>query len=282
MKHTILLLLTFLFLTKETSAQQPTKQKEVLLIGTFHFHNPGLDLAKTDKFDVLSQASQAELDNIANKIKAFAPDKLFVEWDYNQGVKLDSLYSLYVDNTYFEYIAKKHPTTSFFKENEIFQLGFRIAKLCNHKKVYAIDVKTVFPFDSLMLSLERANQIALKEKIFSRIKEFEVKDNDNRKKMTLTQLMVAYNEQSLRDLDLGSYISLFNRAGGITDFAGANLVASWYRRNLMMYSLVQKSTTEIDKKIVILLGASHVALFKQFIDLDENLKVVELKEVLEK
>jgi hypothetical protein len=49
-----------------------------------------------------------------------------------------------------------------------------------------------------------------------------------------------------------------------------------------MFSFVQKITEKSDDKIVILLGASHAALFKHFIDLDENLKVVELKDILHK
>jgi hypothetical protein len=53
--------------------------KEVLLIGTFHFNNPGLDVAKINTFNVMSDKSQAELETMSDKIKAFNPDKIFVE-----------------------------------------------------------------------------------------------------------------------------------------------------------------------------------------------------------
>ncbi len=75
---------------------------------------------------------------------------------------------------------------------------------------------------------------------------------------------------------------MFNAAGENNDFTGPDLVANWYKRNLLMYSFVQKLTDTNDNKIVILLGASHIALFKHFIDLDENFKVVELKDILNK
>ncbi|SFB71481.1 hypothetical protein SAMN05421780_10160 [Flexibacter flexilis DSM 6793] len=270
------------FLSENTHAQQAKKPKEVLLIGTFHFNNPGADLAKTDKFDVMSEKSQKELEAITSKIKAFAPDKVFVEWDYNEAAELDSLYALYMANQYFDYVAKKYPKNAFFKENEIFQLAFRIAKSRQLPKVYGIDIKTDFAFDSLLVALEKAQQTTLKDKIFERIKEFEQRDNTNRKKYTLTQLILESNKQSNRNFDLGSYITLFNPAGKFTDLTGADLVASWYRRNLLMYSFVQKITEQKDDKIVVLLGASHIALFKQFIDLDENYKVVELKDILAK
>lgn len=278
----LLFILAFLFLSKNIFAQETIKQKEVLLIGTFHFNNPGADVAKTDKFDVLSKGSQKDLEYISQKIKSFAPDKIFVEWDVNDSENLDSLYSLYLENKYFDYISEKFPKSSFYKENEIFQLAFRAAKLSGNKKVYGIDTQTEFPFDSLIVSIEKANQIELKDRIFQRIKEFEQIDNDNRKKYTLTQLILECNKQSQRNFDLGSYITLFNQAGKITDFTGSDLVANWYKRNLLMYSFVQKLTEKNDERIVILLGAGHIALFKQFVDLDENFKVVELKDILEK
>ncbi|WP_332737556.1 DUF5694 domain-containing protein [Flavihumibacter sp.] len=280
--RTINLLLLAFLLTFSTAvlAQQSNKEKEVLLIGTFHFHNPGADIAQTDKFDVLTEKSQKELDIIAQRIKAFAPDKIFVEWDYAASRELDSLYALHLENKYFDYIENKYPKNTFYKENEIFQLAFRAAKLSGNKKVYAIDTHTEFPFDSLLISMERAKQTELKDNIFKRIKEFEETDNKNKSKYSLTQLLLEYNKQSNRNYDLGSYITMFNAAGTANDFTGPGLVANWYKRNLLMYSFVQKLTEKNDNKIVILVGAGHAALFKHFIDLDENFKVVELSDIL--
>ena len=269
-------------LSLEILAQDKTNEKEVLLIGTFHFNNPGGDIAKTDKFDILSEKSQNELTIIAQKIKEFAPDKIFVEWDVNKGSQLDSLYNLYLNDEYFAYVEKKYPKKKLFKENEIFQLAFRAAKLCGNKKVYAIDTQIKFPFDSLLIAVDKAKQTDLKNKIFKRIKQFENIENENRKKYSLTNLILECNKKSYRDFDLASYITFFNSAGENKDFTGPNLVANWYKRNLIMFSFVQKFTEKNDTKILILFGASHAALFKQFIDLDENLKVVELKDILHK
>ncbi|QYS85746.1 hypothetical protein JJC03_11325 [Flavobacterium oreochromis] len=52
--------------------------------------------------------------------------------------------------------------------------------------------------------------------------------------------MLKLNSHVNRKFDLGSYISLFNLVGKTQDFTSANFVAEWYRRNLLMYSLVQK------------------------------------------
>ena len=76
-------------------------EKEALLIGTSHYHNPGLDAVKTKSFDILSQTAQLELEEISSDIKAYNPSKIFVEWPYNEQRKLDSLYKLYKEDKYF-------------------------------------------------------------------------------------------------------------------------------------------------------------------------------------
>ena len=48
MKKCILLIL----LTISINLQGQTIKKEILLIGTFHFDNPGLDVAQVKSFDV--------------------------------------------------------------------------------------------------------------------------------------------------------------------------------------------------------------------------------------
>ena len=59
-------------------------KKEVLLIGTFHYHNPGADVAKTKSFDVMSEEAQRELEKISSDITTYNPSKIFVEWPYNK------------------------------------------------------------------------------------------------------------------------------------------------------------------------------------------------------
>ena len=77
-----LLLLVLLTVTANPAFAQ-SKKKQILLIGTFHFENPGLDVAQVNTFICyLTNKSQIELENITDKIKKFGPDKIFVEWSY--------------------------------------------------------------------------------------------------------------------------------------------------------------------------------------------------------
>jgi pheromone shutdown protein TraB len=260
-------------------------QTQALLIGTFHFHNPGGDLVKQNTFDVMSAASQTDLENIADRIGRFHPDKVFVEWDYKDQKGLDSLYQLYLNGTYDTFVEAKYKGTksyNFFKKNEIMQLGFRAAKRAGLKQVNAIDYPMNIPFDTVMKVINASGQSSLMNEINTTIAEQGKITNEKISKLTLTELLKDNNTPAYRTMNNGLYIKYFNRAGLQDNFVGADGVTTWYKRNLYMYSLIQKATSRKDQRIMILLGSGHVSMIKKFIDDEQIFKVVELEELLKK
>ncbi|WP_301922439.1 DUF5694 domain-containing protein [Ferruginibacter sp.] len=175
----------FLFMTLSVHLHAQSTKKEILLIGTFHFNNPGADIAQVKNFDIMNKKSQNELEVIANKISTYKPDKIFVEWEYNKQARLDTLYNLYIDNKYFNYIEERYPRNSFYQQNEMFQLAFRAANKSKLLTVYGIDYRQAnFPFDSLMLAIDKANQSNLKKEIEGTLKAYEMKENQDRVKLS--------------------------------------------------------------------------------------------------
>ena len=59
--------------------QKKEKEVKVLLLGSFHFDNPGLDVAKFKDANILSPKRQQEVEEVASLLKTFAPDKIFIE-----------------------------------------------------------------------------------------------------------------------------------------------------------------------------------------------------------
>lgn len=263
----ISLLLVFVIVFSSSFAQ--TKKKQILLIGTFHFENPGLDVAKVSTFNVMTDKSQKELVNIANKIVKFGPDKIFVERNYMKQDKLDKFYAKNTDS-----LLSKNA-------DEIVQIALRSAKKMGHKKLFAIDYnQTSFPYDSLLKGMKGANQIDLLKSNELQMTNYEKSQNEKISKYNLTDLLLDLNSKESIKNDLEWYIGTANRAGAIDNFVGAYLVSEWYRRNLYMYSLVQKLTEAKDDKIMILLGAGHVAIIREFIKNDPNFEIVELAAIL--
>lgn len=264
MQKIILLLALIAF--NITSAQ--TKKKQILLVGTFHYANPGLDVAQLNNFNIMSEKSQKELEIMSNKIKKFGPDKIFVEWEFSKQADLDKFYNKNTD--------------SLFKTNksEITQLALRIAKKLNHKKLYGMNLYTSFPYDSLMMAMEKANQKDLMEKNKLTTKNFEKQHNEKIRKSSLQEMMLYYNTKQSENENIQWYLEVANRAGNTDDFTGPSLVSNWYKRNLYMYSLIQKLTESTDNKIMILVGAGHAALIREFITHDPEFELVELSTVL--
>ncbi|MFK7972134.1 MAG: DUF5694 domain-containing protein, partial [Bacteroidia bacterium] len=262
--------------TAEPAASKASKQ--VLLIGTFHYHNPGADVAKTKSFDIMNEASQQELEVLAEKIKAFNPTKIFVEWSYDEQAELNALYLKYVSRTYFT----QPDLSDFYQKNEIFQLAFRAAQKLGLKSVDAIDyTDTSFPFDSMMTVMEANKQVALQEQTGAGIKKFTQEfDSQIENGSSLTDLMLYLNTDDLRSFSNEFHNGVPLLVGDTENFIGPFLTAEWYKRNLYMWSLAQKKTNPSDERIMILVGASHAAIMEQFIEENHDWDVVGLDEVL--
>ncbi|HEU4495431.1 MAG TPA: DUF5694 domain-containing protein, partial [Flavobacterium sp.] len=164
--------------------------------------------------------------------------------------------------------------------DEMVQLAMRTAKKLNHLRLYGIDYHTNAPYDSLMTTMKSARQSDLLQKFEEGIKKLEDKHNSMMASKSLTDMLLYYNSEEANALNTGMYIELVNRAGTATNFVGAYFVSEWYRRNLYMYSLIQKLTESKDTKIMVLLGSGHTAMIREFIKHDPQFEIVELKSLL--
>lgn len=278
MKNLFILSLTLILGTPIT-AQEKENPKDVLLIGTFHYNNPGADVAKTKTFDIMSESAQNDLKKMTQAIKAYNPTQVFVEWPYDEQQKLDSLYQKYLAGTYFE----NDSLSDFYQKNEIFQLAFRVAKANDLPKVYAMDYKTSFPFDDVIASIEKNKQLELKSKIFDGISKFTVDFDDKiASGISLPELTLYLNTPEMRAMSNDFHNNLMTVAGAPDEFSGPLLTAEWYKRNLYMWSLIKKNTSETDERVMVLAGASHVAMFELFIKEDRRWTITELEEILRK
>ncbi|TPG41830.1 DUF5694 domain-containing protein [Flavobacterium pectinovorum] len=262
-----IVLLSLIFAFNFINAQP--KKKQILLLGSFHFENPGLDVAKVNTFNVMSDKSQKELENIANKIKKFGPDKIFIEWNYEKQDKIDKFYAKNTDS-----LLQKDA-------DEIVQIAVRSAKKLGHKRLYGIDYNGAdFPYDSLVKGMKEAGQLDLIKKNEETMKHYETDFNTKITKYSLTELLLDINTKASNGGNLQWYLETAIKGGKKDNFVGAFLVSEWYRRNLYMYALIQKLTESKDDKIMVLLGAGHTAMIREFVKHNPEFEIVELATVL--
>ncbi|MDB0037767.1 DUF5694 domain-containing protein [bacterium] len=261
---------------EKKSPDTETEKLQVLLIGGSHWDNYEqaiLDEAQTNEVDILSERYQTELEQITQKIAEFNPDKIFVERTLDFQPKLDSLYELYKSSDWGD-----------TQRNEIYQLGFRAASKLNHIQVYGVDyTNTTTQCDSLMYAKEIANQKSLNNTFKLNFGEYEslyrflIKD-----KKPLMDIFAFLNNPEQRKLDIDWYLSGANSAGAPYNETGSFFASEWIKRNVYTYGLIQKYVDESDKRIMILMGASHVAMLEHLMESNSTWETVELEAIMNK
>lgn len=255
-------------------------KNKVLMIGTFHFHliqsQLGID------FDITTKENQKELEEIIKQIEAYKPTKIFVEWEFSKQRELDELYKLYLKDKSFHLIKERYGKneTKYFN-SEVQQLGFRLADALDHQKLYAFDYFLNEPNDTIMKAIQKTNQIDLMNEIQADFGEYgQLLISKFQQEKSLQELLLFFNSSSFEyRLNMG-YISLFNKVGSIEDFSGAYFVSERFRRNLYMYSLIQKQLDKSDERIVVIVGGQHSAGIREFVKHDKALEEVELPNIL--
>lgn len=249
-----------------TNAQQ--KPVEVLLLGTFHFDNPGLDVAKFESANILSPKRQQEVHAVVNQLIAYKPDKVFFEAEPAQQAQWDSLFSLYQQGKFT------------LKANEIYQLAFPLAKALGHSHLYAADYrKAAFPFDSLMKVLAASGQQVLQQSIQTKIAQVTQTFNANLSKHTLAELLRLDNTPASRRDNLAFYLQCIG-AGQLDNHVGAYLTSEWWRRNMVIYANILKQLSGKEKRIVVLFGSSHTAVLDELMKYNSAVRLTAVGEVL--
>lgn len=247
---------------------QDNRPIKVLLLGVFHFENPGLDVAQFKNADILSASRQKEVIEVVNKLKAFAPDKIFIESPPESQVTIDSALA--------QYKAGKFTLHA----NEIQQLGFRLATDLKLPTLYGVDyLGADFPFDSLMKSANDAGQLSLTSFIKKIIDSVQTSFNEHMQKSTISEILIWQNslQASLSGVDFYFRLLVAGKPG---NHVGSYLTSEWWRRNMIIYENILKCLSGSEEKILVIFGSGHTALLREMMKFNPNIKLVDVESVL--
>lgn len=255
MKHKIYVLLAiFCFALNVSAQQQNTKQEMpvVLILGTYHMGNPGLDLNNVKADDVRSEKRQKEIADFLLILKKFRPTKIAVEASPDQTKYLAR---------YAEYVNGKYTLTA----NEIDQIGFRLARELNHPQVYGIDWKGNFDFGKVQASAKSNGQEAIVNQMMDFGKTETARLQELMKTATVTELLRDMNDERRVEAMHKPYMAML-RVGAEKDFAGVGLVRDWYERNMKIYAAIERlAAGRSDERVLVIIGAGHLKLLQQFV-----------------
>jgi hypothetical protein len=244
-------------------APQNTKRPEVLVLGVYHMANPGHDIFNMPADDVLAAGRQQQIAELAAVLKKFRPTKIAIENDSQR--KLDERYQ--------KYLAGQYVLTS----NEIDQIGLRLAKELGHTAIYAVDADGDFPFQRLVNFAKASGQSAKLDAHMADIGAMVKAQGEYLRSHTVLQTLLYMNADAKVAQDVGFYY-LEAHYGEPGDYAGPDLLAEWYRRNLRIFNNVTKLIASPDDRILVIFGAGHLGWLRMAVASDPTLRLRKLEE----
>lgn len=233
---------------------------QVLVLGTYHFANPGLDVAKTEVADVLSIERQAEIQAVVDALARFRPTKIVVEHEPASAARLDSLYGAYVEG--------RHELS----RDETQQLGFRLAARLGHARVYPIDYRNDFPFEAMM-AYAQEHDTAFVRFVDEELARQTAAANRAQRESTVGEILRSKNAPRQLAADHGTYMR-FARVGSGDTYVGAELVAKWYERNIHIFANLQR-VAEPGDRVLVIFGAGHAPILRELVTYDPDMTLVD-------
>ncbi len=250
----------------------PEPTGRILLLGTFHVADAGLDEFKPEyDVDITSPERQAELEEVLAALERFAPTKIALEVKPERQSELDESYNAWI-------AGEKDLTT-----DEIHQIGFRLAKRLGHERVYAVDAERRFyePWvDPDEYAREhRQSEIAL-DPWPERYTELYRREDKAKTERTIAETLVAINEEESLLRHHGRYLVESFRAGVGDEYPGVDSKIAWYNRNLRIFANLQRITDRDDERILLVIGAGHVPILRHTVQASPDYALVEVSDVL--
>jgi hypothetical protein len=223
--------------------------------------NPGHDVFNMKADDVLAPKRQTEITELIEVLKKFQPTKVAIESDpYGPRV-----------GQYADYLAGKRTLTS----NEIEQLGFRLAKEMGHKTIYPVDADGDFPWPRVVNYAKGSGRSQEMDAIVSEIGIMVKAQDQYLASHTVLETLLYMNDDGRVAESMGFYLREAH-LGEPGDWAGADLVSDWFRRNMRIYSNVTRLVDSPKERILVIYGAGHLGWLRHIVASDPTLRLRKL------
>ena len=232
-----------------------TAHVEVMVLGTYHFDNPGLDLNNAKVDDVLKPARQAELDKLAEALASFRPNKIMIERIVNEPGLVDPSY------------AKFTPADLSKDRDERIQIAYRLARRTG-ASVFGIDEQPskgepdYFPFQPVADWAKANGKEHHLAVLMSNGEQIAKKLEADQKTKSIAAMLMDRNDPAAIQREQQLYYGAL-AFGGIDQQPGADLNAMWYLRNAKIFGKLQ-TVAQPGDRIVVVYGSGHNYWLRHF------------------
>jgi hypothetical protein len=261
---TTLILAVLLLLITDTCHARTDTRPQILVLGTYHLANRNRDLANVQADDVLKPKRQQDIQELIGVLKRFAPTKIAIEADYG---------SKEISQKYSAYLSGRYTLTP----DETNQIGFRLAKELGHARIYPVNIEGEFPWQHVV-NWSKANGMAERpESIVAQWTKQANRVTAFLRSHTILQTLEYMNSASEVAGNVGSYYAV-NQLGDPDDFAGPDLLALWFQRNIRIYSNIRKLIDSPNDRILVIYGWGHLGWLRQDVANDPTVQLRTLDE----
>ncbi len=225
---------------------------QVLNVGTFHFGYTSD--SKKVTFDENSLDNKEQAHQIAALLAKFKPTVIVVEYVPEFNKDLQEIYEKYLQN----------PAMKFEDNSEVNLLAYEVGRLSNAKRIFGIDHQLGYNYaigDRMKTSIDSVAYHDFKNNPhrFSILKDIAFDKLDLLTHLKYINSQDYFNYLYQTNADILTYV------GSENGFEGADQAAEFYKRNLRIFSNLNRIPLNENDRVFILMGAAHTAFLKDFI-----------------
>ena len=230
---------------------------KVMVLGMYHFANPGLDMVNTEVDDVLAPRRQDEIKVLVDVLAEWQPTRIAVE---NQAQAPNFEIPEYQDT---EELLRT-------ERSESVQVGYRLARMLGHGKVYGYDERPgdgepdYFPMGKVQQFAQANGGAELLGQLFAEVQAMAAEEEAKLPNQSIAQSLITHNDTAaVSAMHDRLYYSLLKIGDGDQQ-PGAELNAYWYMRNAKMFAKIDM-IAEPGDRVLVLAGSGHATWLKHFV-----------------
>lgn len=244
-----------------------TEKTKVLILGTYHFSDRGKHVIENEYLDVNSK--QQEIMDLITSIAKFRPTKIAIESRREQEEKINMAYLNYCNNI---------KDNNINEDDEIVQVAYRLAKMLNHSKVYPLDVPVGLNVED-MFTYAKDNNVEVYNTLMEKIEISGTSMNETISNKSVIEAFRYFNSKEFYEEQHSDFYLYQTQIGAGDNYCGANVLIDWYKRNIYIFSNLL-SIAKPGDRILVLYGAGHCKILRDFINSYNEFELVEALEYL--
>lgn len=264
MKKKVFLVLVSLLVSLVGLSQE--ELPKIAILGTFHFGETN-DMNRLEAGDLMNGERQKQLEQLSEKLAAFKPTKIMIEWEPEYYERANDELRKFLDGQLR------------LQNTEVHQIAFRVAQKSGLTKVLPIDYKLDLGDAALFEYLTKTEKMPEFQELMGRVQRYLQDESEFLKSHSMTEFYLRWNSDETDNFNRNMYLEELPK---LSKEPGNPLLAytgNWYKRNIFMMGNID-SHLEPGDRVLILVGNAHRAIIKELYRNRNTVEYVEVSDYL--